>query len=253
MDPRRLDIQPQPYQPSNGNNTAELVQQTLFAQESVRQLHERDFALDSREPIRLLFEDCILVLFYVENTESKNLAKIWATAASQVAGPNFAACNLITERRVAEAFNSLAGDSNHPLSWAALRQLPFIVVYRKGWPQAFYNGERVVASIIDYSLTLACNSDYTEKVQKFGSMEAENNLFMTGRNHFEPRTDSTQFTDVNPVDRYNPTFPLATVGSAQATAEAQKMAAAQGIKGGVTAPAAYPSGGNRTPMGIPLR
>lgn len=253
MDPRRLNIQSQPYQPSNGNNTAELVQQTLFAQESVRQLQEKDFALDTREPIRLLFEDCILVLFYVENTESKNLAKIWATAASQVAGPNFAACNLITARRVAEAFNSLSGDTNHPLSWAALRQLPFIIVYRKGWPQAFYNGERVVGALIDYSLTLACNADYTEKVQRFASMEVQNNLFMTGRNHFEARNDSTQFTDVNPMNRYNPTYPLATVGSPQAVAIAQKMAAAQGVKGSVTPPAAYPSGGNRTPMGVPLR
>jgi hypothetical protein len=252
MDPRRLDIQSLPYQPANGNNTAELVQQTLFAQESVRQLHERDFALDTREPIRLRFDDCILVLFYVENTESKNLAKIWATAASQVAGPNFAACNLLLERSVAEAFNSLTGDKNHPLSWASLRQFPFILVYRKGWPQAFYNGERVVGAIIDYSLTLACNSDYTEKIQRFGSMEVQNNLFMTGRNRFEPRADSTEYTNVNPVDRYNPTYPLAVVGSPEAVKASQRLAREQGIQAKVTSPMAYPSVGSRIPMGVPI-
>jgi hypothetical protein len=252
MDPRRLNVQPTPYTPTNGNKTAELVQQTLFAQESVKQLKEQDFALDSREQIRLTYNDCILILFYVENTESRDLAKIWSTAASQVAGPIFAACNLMSEKRVAAAFNNISGDSNHPLNWAGLRQLPFILVYRQGWPQAFYNGERVVGSIIDYSLTLACVPKYTEKVQKFGSMEAENNLFMTGRNHFEERTDSTQFTDINPVDRFNPTYPVATVGSAEAVAEAQRLARSEGVPGTVTAPTAYPAVNGRSPMGVPL-
>jgi len=79
--------------------------------------------------------DCILVLFYVENTESYQLANIWALVAQQIAGPIFAAINMLSERKVAEAFTRLKTDGSNPLHWASLRQYPFIVsLFRRKWP-----------------------------------------------------------------------------------------------------------------------
>ena len=154
------------------------VNRLTFTTEVVRRLTSSDFETEKRELITLKNQDCILVLFYVENPESYELAKIWAAAAQQVAGPTFAAINMMTEKSVATAFTRLKSDGSNPLHWAALKQYPFIMVYRSGWPVAVYNGPREVQALIDYSLTLACQAGYYETMQVGGSMSVDNNLSM---------------------------------------------------------------------------
>lgn len=164
------------------NVQQDLVQRTLFAQDSVKQLHQSDFVdLESDTKINIIYKECMLVLFYVDNLESKNLTSIWAAAAKNTVGPVFAACNLMVEKRVAEAFTSL-NMQNGVLHWAALKTLPYILVYQNGWPIAFYNGERSVQSIIDYSLTLACKAEYHEPFNLFAGMTISNteNILMRG-------------------------------------------------------------------------
>lgn len=82
---------PMPTQPP----TPDVIRNTLFAQESVKSLRESDFTLDNKQLIGLKYDDCILVLFYAENTESQQLVKVWSVAAQQVVGPVFAAVNLL--------------------------------------------------------------------------------------------------------------------------------------------------------------
>lgn len=155
-------------------NQPSLIQRTLFAQDSVKQLHQSDFKdLNSDTKIDIIYKDCMLVLFYGDNLESTNLATIWSVAAKNVVGPIFGACNLMVETRVAEAFSSL-NMRNTSLHWAALKTIPFILVYQNGWPIAFYNGERSVQSIVDYALTLACRADYHEPENLFGGMTLSN-------------------------------------------------------------------------------
>lgn len=164
------------------SNQPDLVQRTLFAQDSVKQIHQSDFVdLESDTKINIIYRECMLVLFYAGNIESQNLATIWSVAAKNTVGPIFAACNLMVEKKVAEAFSSL-NMQNGALHWAALKTIPFILVYQNGWPIAFYNGERSVQSIIDYSLTLACKAEYHEPFNLFGGMTVINdkNLLMKG-------------------------------------------------------------------------
>lgn len=157
------------------NTEPNLVQRTLFAQDSVKQLHQSDFVnLESDTKINIIYKECILVLFYANNVESNNLINIWSVAAKNTVGPIFAACNLMIERKVAEAFTSL-NMQNGSLHWAALKTIPFILVYQNGWPIAFYNGERSVQSIIDYSLTLACKAEYHEPANIFAGMTIADN------------------------------------------------------------------------------
>jgi len=167
---------------ANGETTKAngVVQRLTFSSETVKRLTAADFDIESKEMITLKYDDCILVLFHVENSESYQLADIWALAAQQVAGPIFAAINMLSERQVAEAFTRLKSDGNNPLHWAALRQYPYILVYRKKWPVAVYNGPREVQALIDYSLTLACEAGYYEILQTGGSMQSDTKGEMPG-------------------------------------------------------------------------
>jgi hypothetical protein len=199
----------------------DLVQRLTFSSETVKRLTADDFDLSSNEKITLKYDDGILVLFHVENTESYQLADIWSVAAQQVAGPVFGAINMLSERKVAEAFTRLKSDGSHPLHWASLRQYPFIMVYRKRWPVAVYNGPREVQALIDYALTLACEAGYYEILQTGGSMQSEARLEMGPYDVYtnipgQPprvRRESLQYTAEEPIRGFNPNIPLVATGS----------------------------------------
>jgi hypothetical protein len=201
----------------------DIIYRTTFSSETVKRLTKSDFALDSKDLITLNQDDCVLVLFYAENTESIQLVNIWAVAAQQIAGPVFAAINILNERPVAEAFMKLKGMGSHSLHWASLKQFPFILVYRNGYPAAFYNGSREVQSIIDYALTLACEAGYYEHTQIPGSMQAETRIDMDqagAYNQLDPgsqpiRKTSVEYISANPIRRFVPTTSLSQVGSTQ--------------------------------------
>lgn len=176
---------------------------TIFPEGAVQTLKASDFTLDSSDRIALIYRDCILVLFYTENVESRDMTIIWSTAAAQVVRPAFAACNLLLEPRVAEAFGKIQADPNHPLQWAAPRGLPFVLVYRGGWPVAVYNGDRSSTELIDYALNLACNPTYRETEQRFQGYAATNNYVIpTPVINPVTRTTSSQFRGTEPIRNY---------------------------------------------------
>lgn len=199
----------------------EVVHRLTFSSETIKRLTGADFNLASKEMITLKYDDCILVLFHVENTESYQMADIWALVAQQVAGPVFGAVNMLSERNVAEAFTRLKSDGSNPLHWASLRQYPFILVYRKGWPVAVYNGPREVQALIDYALTLACEAGYYEILQVGGSMQAEARTEMgpydvyTNLPGSPPRirTESAQYNAEEPIRGFNPNIPVVATGT----------------------------------------
>lgn len=202
----------------------ELVQRLTFSSETIKRLTADDFDLSSKELITLKYDDCILILFYTENTESQQLAPIWAIVAQQTAGPVFAAINMLSERKVAEAFTRLKADGSNPLHWAALRQYPYILVYRKRWPVAVYNGPREVQALVDYALTLACEAGYYETVQLGGGMQAEARLEMgpydpytnIPNNPPRIRKESLQYSAEEPIRGFNPNIPVVVTGSSGA-------------------------------------
>ena len=224
-----------------------IITQTLFAQESVKVLTSYDFTLDSETLITLKYKECILVLFYGNNKESDDLAKVWAVAAEQVAGPVFAACNLMVERRVATAFTHLQ-TTNSGLHWAAMKGLPFILVYQNGWPVAFYNGERSVGALIDYALTLACNAGYHEPINLYAGMQPNQNVEIKGiADYRTPRTNSLQYVTNQPIRNYDRNAGVVVVGSPAAAAQA-----APGAQAAVETPAAQAVPLNPTPTQTPI-
>jgi hypothetical protein len=211
----------QPQLVNQSLRATDVVYRLTFSSETVKRLNSEDFDLNSKEIISLKYDDCILVLFHTENTESYQLADIWALVAQQVAGPVFGAINMLSERKVAEAFTRLKSDGSNPLHWAALRQYPFVLVYRKRWPVAVYNGPREVQALIDYSLTLACEAGYYETLQIGGSMQGEKRIEM---GPYQPYTNipgsppiirksSIEYNAENSIRGFNPNIPVVVTGS----------------------------------------
>ena len=199
-----------------------ITSKSFFSQRSVLQLSADYFALDSSVPIGLKYKNCMIVLFYAENAESRNLAQIIAITANESVGTLFAACNLAHETQIANAFRKLRESGSNPLRWASLRTVPFILTYRDGWPVAFYNGERAVQAILDWSLTLACNADYFEPKNEYAGQQATDNYEITGIKPYDPSayTESLQFKGNENLRGYDPTKGITLVGSKTAEEEA---------------------------------
>jgi hypothetical protein len=208
-----------------------LASQTLFAQQAVQQLTSKSFNIDDRDKIGLKSPNCTLILFYGENTESKRLLNVWNAAASQAAGPTFAAVNLMVEKDLATAFTELQSNGSHSLHWAGLQGIPFIMVYRNGWPVAFYNGERAVQPIIDYALTLACQANYREPDQLAAGMQGENNIAMPGwTSYSDRRRTSLQYTSDRPIRGYRADIDNYVVGSDEERQASQVLQTARTIQ-----------------------
>ena len=145
----------------------------------------------------------------------KKLFEIWNDAASKNPGAKLAECNVMINKEIANAFITVKSDCNHPFYWAGVNQYPFILVYRGGWPQAFYNGNRTTLDIINYSLQLACKSCYTEKEQKFKGIGVDTSIQETSANPISPTpTKSTNFIGGNYRGYGTPIYQNATYGNA---------------------------------------
>ena len=166
----------------------QIYRRVMFPQNPIQILTSSDFADDSVVKIGLKYHECILILFHSHNEESQQLADIWYRVAQIAVGPVFASCDLVGQQSVARNFMSLES-SDTPLRLFGLRQVPFILAYRAGMPQAYYNGDRSVQALSDWSMTLACNKNYTEAIQLGASVSVstQDNIEMVGLSDYKNR------------------------------------------------------------------
>jgi hypothetical protein len=86
------------------------------------------------------------------------------------------------------------------------------MVYRQGWPSAYFNGSRSTQSLIDFALTLACNPNYIEHQNNSRSTTADTNLEISNPNpDITDKTSSTQFTTDKPLRGYDASLPAKAV------------------------------------------
>ena len=183
-----------------------LITATIFSQNAVKVIRGTDFNLGSKPGVTLKWNDCILILFYGQGPESQQLAKLWAVTATKVAGAVFGACNLQYETDVAKAFLDLHKMNSTYRSYA-LKGIPFIITYQNGFPVGFYNGDRTVQQLVDYSLTLACKIDYSEPIQVGAgvAISSDDNLKMDGYSEYdESRKDSLAYKAGTSVRKFGP-------------------------------------------------
>jgi hypothetical protein len=195
---------------------------TIFGRRSVKVLDASDFLLDDFIPIRLKWDDCTLLLLYIDNQESLHLAQVFAAAAGSSTVP-FASVNLSRERKVATAFTSM---NSKPGAFGHMspKGYPIIIVYQGGVPVAFYNGERDAQALVDYSQTLACTFGYVELVQFAASNKMDQSIEMGGFNRAPAYTSSVQYTAAQPIRQYDPTTGVVQTGSQASAVEAQRQA-----------------------------
>lgn len=171
--------------------TSTSIRATILA----KQITSDDFNLDSNEKISLKIKDCIIILFYIDNKESSDLLQIWLDVSSKNSGAVMGECNLNVNSKIQKAFLDIKGDCNHPFNWASIASYPFILTFRGGWPQAFYNGNRDSTNISNYILLEACTSCYTEKDDKFKGVTINigENKEIQGRKIFKQPDTSSDF------------------------------------------------------------
>ena len=192
-------------------NPSSITHYTIISDSNVKMLRSKDFNLDSSEKISIKDKGCTIILFYIENQESKDLLQVWITAARQTAGAQFAAVNLSLDKDIATAFQQLESQGS-PLRVFSLKAYPAIIVYRNSWPSGFYNGERSADQIANFALDLACQSSYLEQIQEAGGLQLDTNpkidrpgvYINTPQNPNTIRRSSVQFKSDNPIDTYDP-------------------------------------------------
>jgi hypothetical protein len=143
---------------------------TLPVSQAIKRLRAADFSLETRDKVCLYEDPCTLVLFYTETPESKRILSIFKTVAETVAGPVFAACNVLLENQVAEAFMDVYNIRDHPFSWTGSRPFPFILIYRRGYPVNFYDGPADIPILTNFALNVACSPEFHMSNYSFTEM-----------------------------------------------------------------------------------
>lgn len=168
---------------------------TLLDSSYVTNLTSADFAIETASLIGLKRSGCMIIVFYIENEVSYRMLEILLSVAKYAPGNKYGAINLDAEKKVADSFDKLKNDPNNPLYYYSLIQLPMMMAYRGGFPQANYNGPRTTQAISEWVLTLACNSNYKETPQLFAGVQVDANrnlLLKLPGERYRP-TNSGQF------------------------------------------------------------
>lgn len=140
---------------------------------TVKVLNHSDFALNSEEGIALKNQEgnplpsCLMILFYVNNTDSMVLRKMWDTLAQYTAGTFYAVINLMENGQVADKINELKSRMNHPMYKFLPVTYPCILIYQNRFPVGVYNGPVDVQAIMDFGLVYACRGNYHEDIHAF--------------------------------------------------------------------------------------
>jgi hypothetical protein len=125
-----------------------------------------DFYLGTATPIAIRQKLPVVIMFYIPNEiQSIKLARIFRETSKQVSQFIFAAVDASAngEREVMQAF-ALNADSDGPLSEFKIDGFPTILVYRKGWPKAFYNEQWSVSALRNWLLKDAIRQDYRNPI-----------------------------------------------------------------------------------------
>lgn len=161
---------------STSNVDANLKSYITFATSNVEMLHADAFQFDTPLLITLKDSRCTLILFYNQAKESLELMKIWASVAEEAAGPRYAACNIVENRKVAEAFAGVSSDTSHPFHSFGLKGWPVMLGYRNGSPVSVYNGDYNNNAIADWALVNACQGRYREPEQLSAGVRLDNQI-----------------------------------------------------------------------------
>lgn len=160
VDPQEFDEKYQLREPE-----PKVTLRSYISYEYLKEFYQGDFDLNSKTLINLLTTDTEqkpvntgnwLILFCDESKVSKKYLKTFLTLAQQTKdyNCNLGFCNILFEKEISNNFKKLADNDNvsHPFRWARYTECPFVMVYREGWPQGFYNGGLYYAELVNFCI-----------------------------------------------------------------------------------------------------
>jgi hypothetical protein len=130
--------------------------------------NKEDFSLERNDLICITNKEYmnknILVLFYKKSDKKDNkIINIFNKVGNIIKNVNlnFIICSVESITGLEKAFQNIANDRDHPYHWIKNRpkyddesKLPFILLYRKGFPQSFYEGGFDEKSFMDFCMNI---------------------------------------------------------------------------------------------------
>ena len=155
------------------DNRSTIVRRTIVESENIDNLEFSDFM----NSIDINFKETLIVCFYGEDRESQHTLQTFVNMADVTEGIKFAVCNLELENKILKRFEEL-DDEDNPYYWARYTKVPFILTYRSGFPQAFYNNSIELNLLKSYSENLAHIKGYKEQYSAASKINYDKNIYL---------------------------------------------------------------------------
>jgi hypothetical protein len=139
-----------------------------------------DFSLESRHLICIANRDYInknaIILFYKKSDKKdKIIYEVFNKVGNtlKILNLNFISCAVDQIPGLEKTFQEIANDPDHPYNWIKNKpkneesessRFPFMIVYRKGFPQCFYEGPIEEKEFRDFCIQTAVKSDFTHNL-----------------------------------------------------------------------------------------
>ena len=140
-----------------------------------------DFSLENRHLICIANKDFInknaIVLFYKKSDKKdKPIYDIFSKVgnALKIVNLNFISCAVDQIPGLEKTFQEISNDPDHPYYWIRNKpknddsdsssRFPFMLVYRKGFPQCFYEGTIDEKEFRDFCIQTAVKSDFVQNM-----------------------------------------------------------------------------------------
>ena len=148
----------------DNNEEPIIITRTYINYKYMREFKDEDFDLNSKTLIDLKIDRekdeqinsmPYFILFMAEtNNVSKRYLDTWLQLSKIVKNDKcyLGFCNLDFESGIFNNFKKLREKEyiDHPFYWARFIETPFMMVYRGGWPQGFYNDSINLQKLIEY-------------------------------------------------------------------------------------------------------
>jgi hypothetical protein len=145
--------------------------------------YKTDFSVENRDKICITNKDYItknsLVLFYKKiDKREKYVYELFNKIGNEFKNVNlnFIHCNIENIPGLEKAFHDVSNDSDHPYHWIKNKpsfnfekdepgnKYPFILLYRKGFPQSFYEGNLEEKEFRDFCIQISVKTEAVQNI-----------------------------------------------------------------------------------------
>jgi hypothetical protein len=140
---------------------------------------KEDFSLERNDLICITNKEYInknvLVLFYKKSDKKETkISTIFSKVGNMMKSVNlnFVMCAVDNILGLEKAFHNIMSDRDHPYNWVKNRpkveenesKFPFILLYRKGFPQSFYEGNLDEKSFMEFCMNITVKLENTGNI-----------------------------------------------------------------------------------------